>query len=142
MICELMGAARGMAVAALGELLPDVDDIGGRIIEQQATGYRLAGVIIGGQASAVAVAGFRVSTNLSWGRHLYVDDLFTRVQFRGNGHARALMTWLVEQAQHDGCEQLHLDSGTSASRHDAHALHHSVGLRITSHHFSVAVPPA
>jgi GNAT superfamily N-acetyltransferase len=142
MICELMGAARGMAVAALQELRPDVEDIGDRIIEQQATGYRLAGVIVGGQASAVAVAGFRVPTNLAWGRHLYVDDLVTRERFRGNGHARALVAWLVEQAAHDGCEQLHLDSGTSASRHDAHALYHAAGLRITSHHFSLAIPQA
>lgn len=142
MICELMGAARGMAVAALSELRPDVEDLGQRIIEQQDTGYRLAGVVIAGQGSAVAVAGFRVTTNLAWGRHLYVDDLVTRKEFRGNGHGRALMAWLVDQARHDGCAQLHLDSGVGSNRHDAHALYHAVGLRIDSHHFARPIPAA
>lgn len=140
MICELMGASRGLAVAALGELRPDVEDLGQRIIEQQHSGYRLAGVVVAGEGSAVAVAGFRVATNLAWGRHLYVDDLVTRTAFRGQGHGRALMTWLVEQARHDGCGQLHLDSGVGDTRHDAHALYHAAGLRITSHHFQREVP--
>lgn len=137
-----MGAARGMAVAALAELRPDVEDLPQHILEQQEAGYRLAGVIIGGQASAVAVAGFRVTTKLSWGRHLYVDDLVVREDFRGNGHGRALMHWLVDQARHDGCGDLHLDSGVGGERFDAHGLYHSTGMRITAHHFAVLVPPA
>lgn len=140
MICELMGPARGMAVAALSELRPDVEDLGQRIIDQQDSGYRLAGVVIAGQGAAVAVAGFRVTTNLALGRHLYVDDLVTRSAFRGNGHGRALMAWLFDQARHDGCAQLHLDSGVGGTRHDAHALYHAVGLRIVSHHFAGGVP--
>lgn len=142
MICELLGAARGMALAALSELRPDVADIGEQVLDQQAEGYRIAGVVIAGQASAVAVAGFRVQTNLAWGRHLYVDDLVTRESFRGNGHGRALMGWLVDQARHDGCARLHLDSGVGDARHDAHALYHAVGLRITSHHFAGVIPSA
>ena len=142
MICELMGSARGMAVEALRELRPDVEDLGQRIVDQQEGGYRLAGVVVAGQGSAVAVAGFRVTTNLAWGRHLYVDDLVTRREFRGRGHGRALLAWLQEQARHDGCGEVHLDSGVGGDRHDAHALYHAAGLRITSHHFAGPVPAA
>lgn len=138
-ICELLGAARGMAVPALAELRPDVVDLADRIAVQQAAGYRLAGVVVAGEASAVAVAGFRVQSNLAWGRHLYVDDLVTRAAFRGQGHGRELLAWLVEQARHDGCAELHLDSGVGAGRHDAHALYHRAGLRITSHHFAIPI---
>ncbi len=130
-----------MALPALAELRPGVEDLSVRILGQSQHGYRLVGVVIGGEQSAVAVAGFRINENLAWGRHLYVDDLVTREGFRGHGYGRQLMGWLVEQARHEGCTQLHLDSGVGPDRHDAHALYHAVGLRITSHHLSGTVPP-
>ena len=141
MICELLGPARVMATDALRELRPEVTDLPLKVMEQAQHGYRLAGVVIGGEQSAVTVAGFRVAENLAWGRHVYVDDLVTRSAFRGRGYARSLLVWLVEQARHEGCGQLHLDSGVGSARHDAHATYHSVGLRITSHHFSGAIAP-
>ncbi len=47
----------------------------------------------------------------------------------------------AEEARREGCQQRHLDSGTGPSRHDAHALYHASGLRVTSHHFSIGVSP-
>jgi GNAT superfamily N-acetyltransferase len=140
MICELLGPARVMALDALAELRPDVPDLSVRVLGQAQHGYRLAGVVVSGDSAAVAVAGFRIAENLAWGRHLYVDDLVTREAFRGQGHARSLMGWLVEQVRHEGCTQMHLDSGVGPARHDAHALYHAVGLRITSHHFAGHIP--
>ena len=85
---------------------------------------------------AVAAAGFRVGHMLAWGRYLYVDDLSTLPEARRRGYGRLLLEWLTEEARRLGCEQLHLDSGVTADRYDAHRLYLNTGLAITSHHFA------
>jgi GNAT superfamily N-acetyltransferase len=102
-------------------------------------GYRLAGVFVADQEPAVAVAGFRMGQSLAWGRYLYVDDLSTASEARHRGHAGALVDWLIGEARHLGCGQLHLDSGTGPQRFDAHRLYHNHGLAIHSHHFARGV---
>ena len=102
-------------------------------------GYRLVGAFEGTDADALAVAGFRVSHSISWGRHLYVDDLSTLPQARRRGYARALLDWIVEEARSHGCEQLHLDSGVVFERVDAHRLYLNAGMWISAHHFSRAL---
>ena len=99
-------------------------------------GYRLVGAFAVDRALAVAVAGFRVDHSLAWGHYLYVDDLCTVSDARRQGHAGALLDWLVEEGRRLGCAQLHLDSGTGPERFDAHRLYHSHGLAIYSHHFA------
>ena len=99
-------------------------------------GYRLAAVFAPGREHAVAVAGFRVGDSLAWGHHLYVDDLSTTADARRQGHAGALLDWLIDEARKLGCGQLHLDSGTGAERFDAHRLYYNHGLAIYSHHFA------
>lgn len=99
-------------------------------------GYRLVGAFAFGQEPAVAVAGFRVGDSLAWGRYLYVDDLSTAADARRQGHAGALLDWLIDEGRDLGCEQLHLDSNTSAERFDAHRLYYNHGLAIYSHHFA------
>lgn len=98
-------------------------------------GYRLIGAFLPGKEQAVAVAGFRVGDNLAWGRFLYVDDLSTAPEGQRQGHAGALLDWLVEEGRGLGCDQLHLDSGVGPERFDAHRLYHGRGLAIYSHHF-------
>jgi len=107
-----------------------VDDV------QRGEGYRLVGVFEGEPAHALAVAGFRVGHMLAWGRYLYVDDLSTLPEARRRGYGRLLLEWLTEEARGLGCEQLHLDSGVTADRYDAHRLYLNTGLAITSHHFA------
>ena len=102
-------------------------------------GYRLIGAFILDRAQAVAVAGFRTGDSLAWGHYLYVDDLSTAPDARCQGHAGALLDWLLDEGRRLGCGQLHLDSGTSAERFDAHRLYHSHGLAIHSHHFARAL---
>jgi GNAT superfamily N-acetyltransferase len=99
-------------------------------------GYRLIGALLPGREQAVAVAGFRVGDSLAWGHHLYVDDLSTEHDARRQGHAGALLDWLVQEARRLGCGQLHLDSGTGAERFAAHRLYHDRGLAIHAHHFA------
>lgn len=98
-------------------------------------GYRVLGAFVPGEAQAVAAAGFRVGDNLAWGHHLYIDDLSTAPHARQQGHAGALIDWLIDEGRKLGCGQLHLDSGVGSERFDAHRLYHNHGLAIYGHHF-------
>ena len=100
-------------------------------------GYRMAASFDEGEEEASAVAGFRVLHLLAWGRILYVDDLSTRPERRGRGHAGGLMRWLLDEAGRLGCAQLHLDSGVGPDRWDAHRLYLGHRMRISAHHFSI-----
>jgi len=102
-------------------------------------GYRLLGAFSPDRETAVAVAGFRTGESLAWGRYLYVDDLSTAPEARRQGHAGALLDWLIREAGELGCSQLHLDSGTARERFDAHRLYYNHGLAIHSYHFARGV---
>ena len=82
----------------------------------------------------VAVASFRISEWLAWGKALYVDDLVALESHRGKGYAEALMRWMEALAKREGCAEFHLDSGTH--RLGAHRFYHRLKLSITSFHFS------
>src|SRR5271165_1471837 len=112
------------------EFVEHVDDV------LRAGGYRLVGAFAPPREQAVAVAGFRTGDSLAWGHYLYIDDLSTAPDARRHGHAGALLDWLVEEGRRLGCSQLHLDSGTSIERFDAHRLYYNHGLAIYSHHFA------
>ena len=135
---ELPPGATRLAFPAMRELRTHLADAEAfvRAIDdlQRSEGYRLVGTFEDGDPDAVAVAGFRTGTSLSWGRFLYVDDLVTRSAFRSRGHARALMAWLGDEARRSGCDSLHLDSG--AERHEAHRFYLGQELRITGFHFA------
>ncbi len=96
-----------------------------RVRAQEASGFRLAYVSVDG--SPVAAAGYRIGENLAWGRHLYVDDLITLPEARSQGHGSALLQWLVDMGQSEGCAQLHLDSATW--RADDHRFYLREGLQ-------------
>jgi GNAT superfamily N-acetyltransferase len=108
---------------------------------QRAEGYRLAAAFVPGREQAVAVAGFRTGHNLAWGHYLYLDDLSTVADARGQGAASALLEWLDAEGQRLGCDQLHLDSGTTPERFEAHRLYHRHRLAIHSHHFARSIRP-
>ena len=107
---------------------------------QRPEGYRLLGSFAEGDPAAVAAAGFRTAHFLAWGYALYVDDLSSRPGFRRQGHAGALMDWLLEEARRLGCDQLHLDSGVGPDREEAHRLYPTTRLRISSHHSHLVLP--
>ncbi len=95
-------------------------------------GYQLA--YIEKQGKIIAVAGFRIFTNLFMGNNLYVDDLATSDTERSQGHGEAMVSWLRGIARSENCEFLHLDSGTQ--RHRAHRFYFKQGFSIASYHFS------
>ena len=102
-----------------------------RALEQD--GFRMA--FIRSDGRVVAVAGYRISTNLFYGKHLYVDDLVTADAVRSKGHGRVLLAWLRALAVEKGCDAFHLDSGVQRKR--AHAFYLREGLELASHHFAV-----
>ena len=104
-----------------------------QVIRQQQQSYQIIAVKYNGKFPSAA--GFRFAEYLAWGKILYVDDLTTLAEHRGNGYAAILMDWLIEYATSKGCQGLHLDTGHQ--RHSAHKLYLKKGLNINSHHLSV-----
>ena len=103
------------------------------IRSMQADRFRLACIRVEGRV--VAVAGYRISTNLVYGRNLYVDDLVTAENERSKGYGRELLAWLRNIAVEKGCKAFQLDSGVQRKR--AHEFYLREGLELSSYHFSV-----
>jgi GNAT superfamily N-acetyltransferase len=145
-IRELLPPDTGLAFEAMRALRADLADresFARRVDEvQRAEGYRLAAAFEEGEEEALAVAGFRVGHSIAWGHYLYVDDLSTLPAARRRGHGRALLDWLLEEAERLGCDQLHLDSGVGLNRAEAHRLYLNAGLVISAHHFARPVDRA
>ena len=117
------------------ELRPHLkrDEFVARVRRQhEDSGYELAYVTDG---SVKAVAGFRVSECLAWGKFLYVDDLVAGSSARSRGYGGVLFDWLVAYAREAGCDQFHLDSGVQ--RFDAHRFYLRKRMAIEGHHFGL-----
>jgi len=108
------------------------DEFVSRVRAQQSDGYRLAVAEVEGKP--VAVAGFRITENLAWGRFLYVDDLVTGLEQRSMGIGSEMLDWLREYARSHDCQQLHLDSGMQ--RQDAHRFYLREGMDKAGYHFA------
>ena len=100
--------------------------------QMEAAGYKLAYLADG---EVKAVAGFRVSECLAWGRFVYVDDLVSKEGERSKGYGGQLFDWLVEYARGEGCDQFHLDSGVQ--RFAAHRFYLDKRMAIEAHHFGL-----
>jgi GNAT superfamily N-acetyltransferase len=128
------------AAPALLELRPNAGplaDLIARIDAQREHGYRIVGAFDEGEDAAAAVIGFKVTENLVWGQYLYIEDVVTRADGRGRGHAPALMQWVLDEARRTGCGQVHLNSGVGSNRRGAHRFYFNSGLQISAHHFSI-----
>jgi GNAT superfamily N-acetyltransferase len=102
------------------------------IRHMESEGYRLA--YIEDQGNVVAVAGYRIYTNLFMGKHLYVDDLVTADTARSKGYGEQMVKWLRNEGAKEACNVFHLDSGTQ--RGEAHRFYFRQGFTIASYHFS------
>ncbi|MGI1677335.1 MAG: GNAT family N-acetyltransferase [Cellvibrionaceae bacterium] len=99
--------------------------------EMESEGFQLA--FIRSSSKAVAVAGYRIYTNLFMGKHLYVDDLVTSEAARSKGYGEKLLEWLKMTAIEGDCNYIHLDSGTH--RGEAHKFYFNQNFTIASYHF-------
>ncbi len=102
-----------------------------QIRDMQAQGYELA--FIQPDQHVVAVAGFRYLHQLQAGRVLYLDDLATLPEARGQGYAGQLLDYLHGLAQERRLDGVALDSGFA--RHSAHRLYVNKGFAINALHF-------
>src|SRR5687768_4322549 len=104
----------------MAELRPHVpaEEFLARVKRQsEIAGYQLACCLDDG---VKAVAGFRISECLAWGKFMYVDDLVSGSADRSKGLGGALLDWLINYARTEGCDEFHLDSGVH--RFAAHRL--------------------
>jgi GNAT superfamily N-acetyltransferase len=104
-----------------------------QVKHQSQFGYQLAFLQVNHRA--VAIAGFRLSHCLAYGKFLYVDDLVVDEAVRSQGYGQQIFQWLIDYARNHACEQLHLDSGVQRFR--AHRFYFQQGMSITSHHFAI-----
>jgi GNAT superfamily N-acetyltransferase len=101
--------------------------------QQQQFNYQL--VYLQVDQTIQAVAGFRISESLAWGKFLYVDDLVSKSDDRSKGYGGELFNWLIDYARTENCQQLTLDSGVQ--RFAAHRFYLRQRMEITSHHFTI-----
>jgi GNAT superfamily N-acetyltransferase len=104
-------------------------------VRRQQHQYHYQLVYLQADDSICAVAGFRISESLAWGKFLYVDDLVTQSARRSQGSGKLLFNWLVDYACSNSCQQLTLDSGVQ--RFAAHRFYLRHRMEITSHHFTL-----
>ena len=83
------------------------------IRRQQAEGYHLL-ARLDDTGRIVALAGYRESHTLFRGPHLFVDDLVTAPESRGQGHATALLRHIAQHARTRGIARVYLDSRNTA----------------------------
>ncbi|MDM8559920.1 GNAT family N-acetyltransferase [Candidatus Parabeggiatoa sp. HSG14] len=104
-----------------------------RVKRQMQDGYKLA--FLESKTGICAVAGFRISENLAWGKFLYLDDFVSDENHRSKGSGKQFFSWLIDYGHAQGCKQFHLDSGVQ--RFLAHKFYFREGMKIMSYHFSM-----
>ncbi|WP_066566472.1 GNAT family N-acetyltransferase [Snodgrassella sp. CFCC 13594] len=138
-IRELLPNEISTAFGVMHVLRPNIRDLAqfqDMVTIQQAEGYRLLGIFEEGKQSAVAVCGFRISTNFASGRYLHIDDLVTSEDSVRKGYASQLLEEIKNIASAEGCGSVHADSRVDPSRNNAHRLYLKHGFMISCHHFS------
>ncbi|WP_274585100.1 GNAT family N-acetyltransferase [Neisseria leonii] len=138
-IREIEAAQAATAFAALSVLRPGITDVG-RFVEQvhdlqKNQAYRLFGVFEEGKTNAVAVCGFRLAHNFSYGRYLDLEDIVTVPQARNRGYASRLLAKLADIAREEGAVMINGHLHVGSDRVAAHRLYYQHGFEITSHYF-------
>lgn len=103
-----------------------------QVRRQEAQGFQILALRDEGRVKSAA--GFRLAEFMAWGWVLYIDDLTTLPEARGQGFAGLLLDWLAEYARQQGCQAVHLDTGYT--RHAAHRVYLSKGFELSSHHMA------
>ncbi|MGH6617433.1 GNAT family N-acetyltransferase [Sphingomonas sp.] len=98
-------------IAELRPQLKDVDEWCDRATAMQVAGYRVLAAWSGDRA--LALAGYRVIENLIHGRFLYVDDLVSTAEHRGQGLGARLLHELSVIGSREGCGRLVLDTAAA-----------------------------
>ncbi|EIT84696.1 hypothetical protein A374_13430 [Fictibacillus macauensis ZFHKF-1] len=87
--------------------------------EMHHSGYTMFGLY--DHSRLEAVIGFTITTNLYYGKHVWVYDLVTEERSRGKGYGYELLSFVEAFAVHNNCECLALSSGVQ--RYDTHRFY-------------------
>lgn len=93
------------------ELRPHLSDaaaFAAQVCRQAEHGYRLLAAWQDGRV--VALAGYRITENLLYGRFAYIDDLVASHDARRHGVGAALIDAVRDEARNLGCAHLVLDT--------------------------------
>ena len=126
------------AYTLMRELRPHLNDAASfiaRVYRQAEQGYCLQGVWQDQQL--LALAGYRISENLLYGRFLYVDDLVTAPRARSHGLGAKLIDALREEARGQDCTHLVLD--TALGNALGQRFYYRQGLLAAGMHFRQAL---
>jgi len=104
-----------------------------RVQRQRAEGYQLAYCLDGEEVQGLI--GFRFLEFLAWGKVMYIDDLVTDSGARKSGRGSQLLKWVIGQAKHAKCDEVHLDTGPQ--HNDAHRLYLNCGFKIIGFHLTL-----
>jgi len=85
------------------------------------------------KGSIQTYAGVVVQTNLYWQKHLYIHELVTRENMRGNNYGQEMINFLEDYAKMNKCENVVLTSGEQ--RKDAHRFYKREGFNIPGYVF-------
>ncbi len=107
------------------------DDFLNTVAEQLKNGYKVAYVIEDTQI--LCVSGFTITTTLSRGKHIKIEDFVTNKTQKASIAAKALLDFIKIYAKQQKCASIHLDS--VIDRHEAHKFYLSEDFKIESHHF-------
>ncbi len=106
-------AAAHAVMVQLRPHLPCGDGFVARVRQQREQhGYVLFGGFVGD--ALVSLAGVRPQRTLSRGHHLFVDDLVTVAEARGDGHGRAMLRAVARYAASNDLPLICLDSRDTA----------------------------
>jgi GNAT superfamily N-acetyltransferase len=101
-----------------------------QVHRQKNQGYQILALEYDGLVKSAA--GFRITEFLAWGKILYIDDLTTLPEARGQSYASNLLDWLTTYAKSQACTAIHLDTGYQ--RHAAHRVYLKHGFELNCHH--------
>ncbi|WP_206243972.1 GNAT family N-acetyltransferase [Novosphingobium terrae] len=94
------------------------------VLSMRQDGYRV--LVCRDDEQVLALAGYRLQTNLVHGRFLFVNDLVTGAGHRGQGLGARLLRQLDMIAGAEGCSRLVLD--TAMANHAARSFYTREGL--------------
>lgn len=135
-VCVAKGEADYLACKkAILALRPAINDAEYLEMLQNTLASNRQLIFVEADDTAVAAAIFETGFNLHRKRYIYIDDLSTLSEYRGNGYAGMLIDWIFEYAEQGNFNQVHLDSGVNLERKDAHRLYLNKRFVITSLHF-------
>jgi ribosomal protein S18 acetylase RimI-like enzyme len=112
--------------------LTDAAAFAARARRQGAQGYRL--LAAWHRDHAIALAGYRITENLLYGRFLYIDDLVASEDARGQGIGGDLIAELREEGRRQGCSHIVLD--TALANALGQRFYFRQGLLARGMHFS------